>query len=33
MNKLVLAASGAVFGLTTGGSLVAILAYAVALFS
>jgi hypothetical protein len=33
MNKLILAATGAVFGLTTGGSLMAILACAVALLS
>lgn len=33
MNKLLLATSGAVFGLSTGASLMAILAYTVALFS
>lgn len=33
MNKLLLAASGAVLGLTTGGSLMTILACVAALFS
>lgn len=33
MNRLVLAASGAAFGLTTGVSLMSVLAYAAALFN